>query len=180
MFIRLAESTPQDAAIIADLQIAATKEGYAPFASVDYLSHLQNEITAKKWQEWLADNTKALIAFESEDENTPIGFIAFGPIRTRLKEDRGIMPSWPGEIYALYVSPDHWGSGAAEALMKDATPIMRKNYWDKALLWVIDKNHRAVKFYEKMKGQRVGKQKVNIGGQDTTELAIGWKDISKL
>jgi ribosomal protein S18 acetylase RimI-like enzyme len=180
MFIRPAQSTEIDAAHISGLQIISTREGYKCFASAEYLEGLDTEITPKKWLEWLNDNTKALIAFSDDAQQTPIGFIAFGPIRTRLKEDRGIMPSWPGEIYALYVTPEYWGKGAARSLMVEAVPIMRKNYWDKALLWVIDKNHRAIKFYENLKGQRVGKQKVNIGGKETTEIAIGWKDITRI
>lgn len=180
MFIRQAQPSQTDATTIAELQIRSIKEGYKDFADTQYLKDLPQEITPKKWQTWLSNSTVALIAFTDESENDALGFIAFGPIRTRLKEDRGIMPSWPGEIYALYVAPEAWGTGAAPKLMKAATPIMRKNYWDKALLWVIDKNHRAVKFYEKMKGQRVGKQKVTIGGIETTEIAIGWKDITRL
>jgi ribosomal protein S18 acetylase RimI-like enzyme len=175
--ITIAPASTEDAARVAALHVASKKEGYAAFMRDDYIQSLKPEEFTKNWTEWLADSTKVLIAADGEND---AGFIAFGPIRTRLKEDRGIMPSWPGEIYALYVHPDYWGQGVANALMREASVPMRKNYWDKALLWVIDQNKRAVKFYEKMGGQRAGKQKVTVGDQEVTEIAFGWKDITKL
>jgi len=178
MFIRPA--TPSDSDNISSLHVDATRHGYQNFADASYLAQLDQDITPAKWAEWLNDSTHALIAFTDDSEAQATGFISFGPIRTRIKEDRGIMPSWPGEIYGLYLHPDHWGNGIAQALMRAITDPMRKNYWDKALLWVIDKNKRAVSFYEQMGGQRVGKQQADIGGKTVTELAFGWKDITRI
>lgn len=174
--IRLA--TPEDASIIAKLHVLSKQEGYKDFGNAEYLDALNAEDLTRDWHKWLSSNTNALIAFDAQDNAA--GFIAFGAIRTRIKEDRGIMPAWPGEIYALYVAPDFWGKGIAQGLMHEAAPHLRKAYQDKCLLWVIEKNKRAIKFYQKMGGTRVGKQSADIDGTNLNELAFGWKDITKL
>ncbi len=188
--LTIRQANIDDAAIVAALHVESTRKGYADFADAAYLDGLDVGAFTAKWTKWLGDSTTVLIAFDGNDgpdvqdgtnnKQIPAGFIAFGPIRTRIHEDRGIMPAWPGEIYALYVAPDYWGSGTARTLMKAAVTPMQKSYLDRALLWVIDRNKRAVKFYEKCGGQRVGKQKVNIGGQDVTEIAFGWRDIGRV
>lgn len=176
--INITEASIDDAKTLSNIHVQSKRVGYAPFCHDDYIQGLSEKEYEQNWVKWISSGSKALLAYNNEDN--AIGFISFGGVQTRLKEDRGIIPSWPGEIYALYVHPEHWGQGVARALMQSAAPIMRKNYWDKALLWVIDKNKRAIAFYEQMGGQRVGKQKANIGGQDMTEVAFGWKDITKI
>jgi ribosomal protein S18 acetylase RimI-like enzyme len=176
--VPIKSATKEDISTLAALHVASKQIGYAPFCSDDYINGLNTADYKKNWVKWLESGSNVLLAFD--EDNNALGFISFGGIQTRLKEDRGIMPSWPGEIYALYVHPDHWGKGVAQSLMRAATEPMRKNYWDKALLWVIDKNKRAISFYEQMGGQRVGKQKSDIGEQEMTEIAFGWKDISKI
>lgn len=170
-------ATIEDAGVIAALHVASRKEGYKDFADPEALEKLDVAAFEKNWRQWLGETTQVLIAFAGD---VPAGFIAFGPIRTRIKEDRGIMPAWPGEIYALYVHPDFWGTGAGRDLMKAAAAPMRKAYWDKAILWVIDRNKRAVAFYEKMGGQRVGAQDAEIDGRKLREIAFGWRDITRL
>ena len=48
------------------------------------------------------------------------------------------------------------------------------------LLWVLEDNHGARRFYESMGGEPINSKSVNIGGIDFTELAYGWEDIAQL
>jgi GNAT superfamily N-acetyltransferase len=54
-----------------------------------------------------------------------------------------------GELRALYVAPDAWGTGAAQALLGAALDAMRENGIEEALLWVGEANARARRFYER-------------------------------
>ena len=66
------------------------------------------------------------------DDDRVVGMAVAGPTRD---EDR------PGgrELYALYVLPSHWGSGAGQALWEQAQPVTS--------LWVLEGNARARAFY---------------------------------
>ncbi|MCY3648791.1 MAG: hypothetical protein OXG40_03550 [Acidimicrobiaceae bacterium] len=46
------------------------------------------------------------------------------------------------------------------------------------MLWVLEDNRRARRFYESMGGEQVGQRTTTIGGADLTEVSYGWKDIA--
>lgn len=53
-----------------------------------------------------------------------------------------------GELYGLYVHPDWWGHGAADALMAAALAELRTRFTS-AGLWVLCDAQRARRFYER-------------------------------
>ena len=68
-----------------------------------------------------------------------VGFASTGPSRD---EDE------IGELYAIYVDPQDWSTGAGRALMAAAEQRLAADY-DAALLWVLEDNPRARGFYER-------------------------------
>jgi GNAT superfamily N-acetyltransferase len=54
-----------------------------------------------------------------------------------------------GELRDLYVVPDAWGTGVAQALLGVALDAMRENGLAEAVLWVGEANSRARRFYER-------------------------------
>jgi len=57
-------------------------------------------------------------------------------------------PQGVGEVYALYIDPDHWGSGYGRALFAAAERGLRDTGFREAILWVLGANARARRFYE--------------------------------
>jgi GNAT superfamily N-acetyltransferase len=68
-----------------------------------------------------------------------VGFVSVGDSRESERE---------GELYAIYVLPDAWGTGAGPALMRTAVAALREHY-PTAILWVLAENPRARRFYER-------------------------------
>jgi ribosomal protein S18 acetylase RimI-like enzyme len=54
-----------------------------------------------------------------------------------------------GELYALYVRPDAWGTGAGRALTDAAVGDLREAGCDTVSLWVLEANNRARAFYRR-------------------------------
>jgi ribosomal protein S18 acetylase RimI-like enzyme len=79
-------------------------------------------------------------AFVADDEGTIVGFVACGPPEDE-DEQR--------ELFAIYVLPDAWGTSAATGLMHAALDAMRARGAPSAILWVLDDNPRARRFYER-------------------------------
>ena len=52
-----------------------------------------------------------------------------------------------GEIYAIYLLPQHWGGGAGRALMAAALAALTDTGFTRATLWVLAGNDRARRFY---------------------------------
>ncbi len=69
-----------------------------------------------------------------------IGFASCGASRDATGE---------GELYAIYVLPEAWGSSAGRALLAAALEAMRTGGFATASLWVLDDNPRARRFYER-------------------------------
>jgi ribosomal protein S18 acetylase RimI-like enzyme len=78
--------------------------------------------------------------FVAEDEGAIVGFASCGESRDVTEE---------GELYAIYVLPEAWGSGAGPALMAAALAALRAGGFETAALWVLEDNPRARSFYER-------------------------------
>jgi GNAT superfamily N-acetyltransferase len=63
-----------------------------------------------------------------------------------------------GCLYAIHVHPEWLGKGAGAALMEAARKALRELGFDRAVLWVVEGNERACRFYERdgwtLSGQR--------------------------
>ncbi|WP_117211805.1 GNAT family N-acetyltransferase [Allorhizocola rhizosphaerae] len=71
----------------------------------------------------------------AEQDGRVVGFVNYGSYRG----DESI-----GEIYAIYVHPDFWGTGIADALFTAALDALPQA---EVRLWVLAENQRAQRFY---------------------------------
>ncbi len=98
---------------------------------------------ADRWRDHLAGGSS--ITLVAELDGRPIGFVNFGACR-----DEDVLPEAVGEVMAIYVRPEAWGTGIGEALMREALAQLRGSYSVEVVLWVIEWNRRAVGFYERL------------------------------
>jgi GNAT superfamily N-acetyltransferase len=75
----------------------------------------------------------------AERDGRVVGFAV-----VRAAED----PEGAGELAAINVDPDHWGTGAGRALLVAAHAELARLGYEEAVLWVLPGNHRARRFYE--------------------------------
>jgi GNAT superfamily N-acetyltransferase len=54
-----------------------------------------------------------------------------------------------GELYAIYVAPDWWSTGAGRALLSTVLAALRSAGYRRVTLWTLTDNARARRFYEK-------------------------------
>ena len=66
-----------------------------------------------------------------------------------------------GELCALYVDPDHWGRGIGVALVSAARARLFDLGFRKAILWVLEGNVRAERFYRRDNGPGNGAQRTD-------------------
>lgn len=52
-----------------------------------------------------------------------------------------------GQVYAINIDPDRWGSGVGRALLDAACDHLRTSGFSTAVLWVHPDNARACRFY---------------------------------
>jgi ribosomal protein S18 acetylase RimI-like enzyme len=78
-------------------------------------------------------------SFVAEVDGEIVGFVGVGPSRDADAE---------GELYTIYVHPDHWRDGVGRQLIRAGEERMRELGCRKVVLWVLDGNARAQSFYE--------------------------------
>lgn len=141
-------ATRADADGITDVQVASWRAGYAHVFpdSVLYAADFDSSRRAF-WNSWrFAPGHRVAVALTQTADGAErvIGFSSFGPERERARGFTG-----RGEVWAFYLHPDEWGSGVASDLMRHVETRLQAEGFTTAVLWVLDDNPRARRFYEK-------------------------------
>jgi GNAT superfamily N-acetyltransferase len=79
----------------------------------------------------------SVLAHVAEADGAVVGFASYGQCRDEDLPDAG-------EIYAIYVEPEHWSNGVGRALMSAALDTLLHR---PVALWVLRENRRARRFY---------------------------------
>jgi ribosomal protein S18 acetylase RimI-like enzyme len=140
--------TRDDADAITDVQVASWRAGYAHvFPDTVLYAEDFDSIRRNFWRNWRFGPGHRIAVVEAdagEGEPRLIGFCSYGPERERARGHTG-----RGEVWAFYLHPDFWGSGAAEPLMDHVEQRLQAEGFATAVLWVLDDNPRARRFYER-------------------------------
>jgi ribosomal protein S18 acetylase RimI-like enzyme len=140
-------ATRGDANGITDVQVASWRAGYAHVFPESVLYADDFDATRRTfWTSWrFAPGHRVAVALDDEaDESAVVGFASYGPERERARGFTG-----RGELWALYLHPDRWGSGIASELLTYTETRLQTEGFDSAVLWVLKDNLRGRAFYEK-------------------------------
>ena len=148
---------PADARAIADVHVRTWQAAYRHAFPPEVLDGLSVDERETRWRERLEEGYVVWVA-EAEDQIG--GFAAVGPSRT--EQDTG-------ELYAIYVLPEWWGSGAAPELMARAKDWFAEEGFATAMLWVLADNPRARRFYEREGWRAEGTRIDTVRGQQVEE-----------
>ena len=110
------------------------QEAYRGIVCDRYLDSMTVEATTARARRF-PENT--LVA---KDREKVVGFAVYGPSRDEDQVNAG-------EIVAIYVLPEYYGRKIGYRLMNEA--CSRLEEYDTVILWVLEKNERAIRFYHK-------------------------------
>jgi GNAT superfamily N-acetyltransferase len=133
----LRRATPDDAEGIARVHVRTWQGAYGHVFPAEELEGISVEARAASWRGMLERGR----TYVAERDGQVVGFASAGP--SRDEDAEGI-----GELYAIYVDPAHWDSGAGRELAAWADDTLRREGYTEATLWVLDDNPRARRFYE--------------------------------
>jgi ribosomal protein S18 acetylase RimI-like enzyme len=135
--VRLA--TVADAPAMGRLHVRAWQAAYRGDMPDEYLDGLRAEDRAAYWTGVLGREDLRGTILVVERDGEVVGFAAVGPSPD---------PEGAGELYAIDVDPDHWGTGAGRALLEEAQAELVRLGFAETVLWVLPGNARARRFYE--------------------------------
>ena len=129
-----------DAPAIARVHVESWRAGYGGLLAQELLEKLSVRERERIWRGALADDDalragrRVEVAVAGE---AVVGFVSAGPSR---EHDAAAQV---GEIYAIYVAPEHWSSGIGQALLNSAIGHLEAIAMREALVWVLVSNARA-------------------------------------
>ena len=161
------QARPSDAADLARIYIESWQDTYAAILPHALLTAMSHKGQAARWQQTMRGPGAVLIA---EDAHFgPVGLASLGPAR-----DKGL--GLDGEIYTLYVDPAFLGRGTGRTLLAASFTTLTAKKYRSCVIWAHARNN-ACFFYEAMGGKRVGSRTTRLMGEETPEIAFGWKRL---
>jgi len=143
MGIAICKVLPEDAREYTACYIACWQSAYRGMIPDEYLDNMSAELEQRteKCREVLTDPGDHEF-YCAEYEGRMIGRLVFG--RSRDEDKPGA-----GEIAAIYLIKEFWDKGYGGELLDFALETLKDKGFNEVLLWVLEANGRARRFYEK-------------------------------
>lgn len=156
----------RDAKPIAEVHVAAWQAAIGQYGPAEALNSFSVERRQAAWREAIdLCEPQVLVA---TDNDKVVGFVAFDRSR-----DKGT-PSTTGEIWALWVSPAHWGRGVGLALWDAARDGLQEEGCTRVSIWVPLRFDRSLRFIELagFKREPNSAKTVDLGGARIEEVRL--------
>ena len=174
MNVTIRAADQADGGPIARVHIDSWRTTYEGIVSAEYLAGLSYRDRESRWNEALTTDHLATGIFVAETAGGDVvGFADGGPEREGNRTYRG-------ELYAIYVLQEHQNRGLGRHLVSAVAQRLLDDGFSSMLVWVLEDNRRACRFYESLGGEWVARKTVAIGGADLKEVSYGWRDIADL
>ncbi len=162
--MRIRPATPNELSAIAAVHAASWRDAYRDMLPDDYLDHQVSDDLARQWRDLEIGPRDVVLVAEQE---TVVGFIAVW-----CRPDP--------YIDNLHVLPQGRSGGIGKKLMQAAAERLVRQGQSTAYLWVLADNHHAIRFYERLGGERAERTDKAIFGHELPNFKIVWSDISTM
>lgn len=132
--VTIRRAVPRDAEALTHLHLDCWDDAYTGLIPQQVLDARRANVAERvdRWRSILEQNANTLVAETTEGL---VGFVSSGPVRD---EDLSGL-----ELWALYARARVWGQGVGHQLLLAAIGEQP------ASLWVLERNDRAIRFYER-------------------------------
>jgi len=163
MRIEIRKVLPEDSEKYVQTHIDCWKAAYRDIIPDEFLDNMQNQLEQRteSVRQTLQDPGDRCFYCAQIDENI-VGRLIFGKDQEESNPDIG-------EIHAIYLLEEYWGKGYGTQMLDYALTELKNAGYREIHIWVLEKNHRARRFYEKH-GFRLdeAKKDVEVGKVLTT------------
>jgi ribosomal protein S18 acetylase RimI-like enzyme len=139
--IAIRPATPDDALPLSIVHTDSWRSAYRGLVPASILDGLDYDRRAVRFRESLAARTEETYLAEGDGEI--FGFLTVGPCR-----DEDVDGEVTGEIWGIYLAPQHWRKGIGTVLCRYGEQLLRSRGYQQAVLWVFAGNAQARRFYE--------------------------------
>ena len=171
MSIEIQNARVDDAAAIARLHISSLRaayQGLLPDHAVRFvLDPPDVKQRARGWKGWLKRAQVSTVVARVDGIFT--GFCTLHPMPG--ESAKGLI----GEIAAFYVLPSHWRRGIGRLLCEQALAEARTRGFAEVVLWVLESNERARRFYHSLGFRSDGATRVFLERLDASSHELRYR-----
>ncbi len=166
--VEIRDAQPGDAHGIATVHVASWQAAYRGLLPDRGLAILSVADRERTWSQILVDPPPRTAVLLATADAAVVGFVAVGP-----GHDATAVPE-AGELYAIYLRPDHYRRGIGTQLHSAAMHRLSTLGFTHATLWVLEGNERAISFYRRKGWTADGTRRVDQGpgGVELPELRL--------
>jgi GNAT superfamily N-acetyltransferase len=155
-----------DAEGIARAHTASWRSSYRGILPDTVLDRIDVDQRATSWHRVLQDpRILTLVAYDVTHQDI-VGFCDAGASRGHS--------SYAGEVYRIYLEHHAKRHGLGRDMFEQVTDWLRAQRLGSLIVWVLDNNHHARRFYEAMGGRAASRMASTVSGYPITELSYVW------
>jgi ribosomal protein S18 acetylase RimI-like enzyme len=136
-------ATVDDAPELALVHVDSWRAAYRDLVPVAFLERFDYHWREKRFREALAAGVEETYLVRMGGK--AVAFLTLGAAR-----DPDLDTKRTGEIWGIYVLPGNWRQGIGRTLALEAERILGSRGYEDAVLWVLEGNQQARRFYEAM------------------------------
>jgi GNAT superfamily N-acetyltransferase len=163
------EAGVEDAAGIAITHVESWRTSYRGILPEAVLDRMEIEHRADKRREILADRSVFQLVAYDLTHGDIVGFCDAGRARRRVRYD--------GEVYALYMMHHAKRHGLGTLMFERVQAWLNANDMHSMIVWVLENNHHARRFYEAMGGRPAATLQSRVSGFPVIERSYVWDRI---
>lgn len=140
-------ATVDDADDIGRVHVRAWQAAYRGLIDDDYLDGLSVPARQALWRDRLVGGPESTVLVAEDPAGGHVcGWVGVAEVRPPVV---GVLPDGAGELWAINLEPEAWGRGIGAALLAAGTEELTRQSYRHAVLWVLEGNARARRFYER-------------------------------
>lgn len=162
--ISIRPARPGDAEEITRVHDASWRDAYRGVIPGAELERMIARRGPNWWHSAIVRGTGLLVL---DFDGAIVGYATYG---------RNRVPSMPysGEIFELYLSPQHQGLGFGRRLFNAARRELAEYGYLSTIVWALADNEKALSFYRRLGGQTVRRAEERFGSDMLTRVAFGF------
>jgi ribosomal protein S18 acetylase RimI-like enzyme len=173
----LRPAAPGDEKAIARVFVASWRSTYEGLLPGDFLDSLSVGDSERRWGRTLREQASSHFVFLAEEGGEAVGVASGGA-------EREGDPEYRGELYSLYVLPEHHRRGFGRRLVAAVAQRLAEGGMESMLVWVLRENEPARRFYERLGGVYLREHAIQLAAGrrplEVYEAGYGWRDTARL
>lgn len=141
--MNIRRATANDAPMLAKVHVDSWQVAYRGIVPDSFLERFTYQRREEAFRQALTANLEETYLVENNDH--AIGILTIGASR-----DADLDVNCTGEIWGIYIAPDYWRRGIGTTLVYEAERILQSRGFNQVILWVLEENMDARRFYERM------------------------------